>query len=190
MTTNVLLVGVGGQGILLAARIIARAAETAGFEVTTHEIHGMAQRGGSVSAQVRYGGKLFSPLMAEGSADVLGALEPVEALRFSHWLKPEGFAAVSVHPVIPVTVSTGRAAYPENFRELLAGRFARLKLVDCERLAVEHFKDIRLANTILLGALSNGLELPQDAWNQAMAACVKPAFAAANRSAFEEGRKL
>ena len=90
MITNILLTGVGGQGILLAARIIASAARSAGFDVTTNEIHGMAQRGGSVTAQIRFGEEVLSPLILEGTADALGALEPIEALRYSHYLKPEG----------------------------------------------------------------------------------------------------
>ena len=83
MITNILLTGVGGQGILLAARIIASAARSAGFDVTTNEIHGMAQRGGSVTAQIRFGEEVLSPLILEGTADALGALEPIEALRYS-----------------------------------------------------------------------------------------------------------
>ena len=93
---SVFLCGVGGQGVLLAAKIVAGAAEVSGLEVRTNEIHGMAQRGGSVTAHVRFGTEVFSPLIAEGSADALGALEHIEALRWAHFLKPGGIAAVSV----------------------------------------------------------------------------------------------
>ena len=119
MITNILLTGVGGQGILLAARIIASAARSAGFDVTTNEIHGMAQRGGSVTAQIRFGEEVLSPLILEGTADALGALEPIEALRYSHYLKPEGAAVVASRPIIPVTVSSGQAVYPADVEERL-----------------------------------------------------------------------
>lgn len=121
MIKNIILVGVGGQGILLAARIIASAAGHAGYDVTTNEIHGMAQRGGSVTAQIRYGEVVHSPLILEGTADVLGALEQVEALRYAAWLKPGALAAVSAESIIPVTVSSGRASYPGDVETRLPG---------------------------------------------------------------------
>ena len=119
MVQNIILSGVGGQGILLAAKIIATAAERAGFQVATNEIHGMAQRGGSVTAQIRYGENVFSPLIQEGFADVLASLEAIEALRCAHWLRPGGLAVVSTLRIIPVTVSSGTAKYPSDVAERL-----------------------------------------------------------------------
>lgn len=190
MITNILLTGVGGQGILLAARIIASAARSAGFDVTTNEIHGMAQRGGSVTAQIRYGEEVLSPLILEGTADAIGALEPIEALRYSHYLKPGGSAIVASRPIIPVTVSSGQAAYPADAGERLARTFPKLKFIDFDAVALEKFKNPKTANTILLGALSTGLSLPETAWRDAVAKCVKPACAELNLSAFEYGRTL
>ena len=189
MITNILLTGVGGQGILLAAHIIASAAEHARFDVSTNEIHGMAQRGGSVSAMIRYGAEVHSPLILEGTADVLGALEPIEALRYGHYLKPGALAAVSSCPIIPVTVSSGRSTYPADVEERLRKVFgSKLKYLDCDSVALERFGNLKVANTILLGALSNGLDLPPEAWRAAVESCVKPAFVELNLRAFEYGR--
>ena len=109
---NIVLAGVGGQGILLASEIVARAAMVAGFDVKTNEVHGMAQRGGSVVAQIRYGKEVNSPLVASGSAQVLGSLERIEALRYADYLAPGGLAVVSNQMVVPVSVSSGSASYP------------------------------------------------------------------------------
>ncbi len=188
MIRNIILAGVGGQGILLAARIIANAASGAGFDVTTNEIHGMAQRGGSVTAQVRYGEKVHSPLILEGTADVLGALEQIEALRYAHYLKPDGLAVVSRQVIIPVTVSSGKAQYPTDVEIRLQSCFQHLNYLDCPGMARER-GDARLANTILLGALSNGLDLPVDAWSQAIRNCIKTPLIDANLAAFQAGRE-
>ncbi len=190
MIKNIILVGVGGQGILLAARIVAAAAVRAGFDVTTNEIHGMAQRGGSVTAQIRYGEEVYSPLILEGTADVLGALEAVEALRYASSLRPGALAVVSRQAIIPVTVSSGQAKYPEDIGDRLQVTFQRLKYLDCTGLAEEKFGNGRVANLILLGALSNGLDLPGEAWHGAIGECVKPCFVELNRNAFEYGRTL
>ena len=189
MTRNILLVGVGGQGILLAAKITAAAAEIAGYDVTTHEIHGMAQRGGSVTAQIRFGEKVHSPLIVEGEADVLGALEAIEALRYAHYLRENALAAVSTQQIIPVTVSSGKAVYPSDVQSRLEAVFTNLKYLDCQGIA-EQLGNGKLANTILLGALSNGLSLPVKAWEQAIARGVKPQFVDANLQAFHAGREL
>jgi indolepyruvate ferredoxin oxidoreductase, beta subunit len=123
---SVVLVGVGGQGILLAARIVASAAMLAGFVVKTNEVHGMAQRGGSVMAQVSYGPVVHSPLVPRGTAQALGALEQVEALRHYDYLAPHGLAAVSSQAILPMAVSAGTARYPERAAELLRRVFPRL----------------------------------------------------------------
>ena len=127
-TTSIVLVGVGGQGILLAAQIIARAALISGSDVKTNEVHGMAQRGGSVVAQVRYGQHVYSPLVPEGTAQVLASLERIEALRFAGYLAPGGggLAVVSSQAIIPVTVSSGQAEYPEDAEDQLKAAFAGL----------------------------------------------------------------
>jgi indolepyruvate ferredoxin oxidoreductase beta subunit len=184
---SVVLVGVGGQGILLAAQITARAALAAGHDVKTNEVHGMAQRGGSVVAQIRYGAKVYSPLVPEGTAQVLASLERIEALRFAAYLAPDGLAVVSTQAIIPVTVSSGQGKYPADAEQRLRATFPRLAYVDAVAVA-ERLCDIRVANVILLGALSTALDLPAVAWARAIEECVKPKFVELNLKAFEEGK--
>ena len=186
---SLLLCGVGGQGILLAAKVVGAAAEAAGLDVAANEIHGMAQRGGSVRAFVRFGEGVRSPLVLEGEADVLAALEPVEALRWAHFLRPGGLAVVNTRPVVPVTVSSGKAKYPADLVARLARVFPRLVACDCEAEAIR-MGNARLSNTILVGMLSRDLPLPEEAWRTALARCVKPAFLEANLAAFAFGRSL
>lgn len=188
MSTNVMLCGVGGQGILFAAKVMACAAELSGYEVTTNELHGMAQRGGSVTAQVRFGSKVHSPLFGEGDADVLCALEPVEGLRCAHWLRPGGHAAISLQRLIPVTVSTGRASYPSDLEDRLLRSFSSPKLLDCAGMAFK-LGDMRLANTVMVGALSSWLGLPMSSWRGAFERIVKSGLVEKNIAAFLAGQE-
>ena len=186
-TTSVVLAGVGGPGILLASEIVARAAMIAGYQVKTNEVHGMAQRGGSVIAQIRYGKEVFSPLVAEGTARVFGALERVEGIRFAHYLAPDGLAVVSSQAIIPVTVSSGAAVYPMDAHDRLKAIFSRLIYVDAAIIASK-VGNIRASNVVILGALSTGLNLPIEAWHEAVAQSVPPEHKDLNLRAFEEGR--
>ena len=188
-TTSVVFVGVGGQGILLASTVTAKAAMLAGFEVKTNEVHGMAQRGGSVIAHVRYGAEVFSPTVPEGTADALGSLEEIEALRYAHYIAPDGLAVVNAASVVPVTVSSGAATYPEDVADRLRRAFKRLVYFDAGERAVE-LGNIRAANIVLLGALSRGLDLPQEAWKTAIASSVKEKQRDLNLRAFEIGRNV
>lgn len=187
-TTSVVLVGVGGQGILLASEIVAQAAVAAGFDVKTNEVHGMAQRGGSVVAQVRYGEKVFSPLIPRHSATVLGALEVAESLRWLDYLAENALAVVSSQRIIPVTVSSGAATYPELDETTLAGYFSRLVYLDAVGMATE-LGNSKASNVLLLGAMSTQLDLPEDAWETAIRTSVKPKFVDLNLRAFEAGRR-
>lgn len=187
---NIFLCGVGGQGILLAAKIIADAAAGGGFEVAANEIHGMAQRGGSVTAQIRYGTVVHSPLILEGTADVLGALEHIEAIRQAHVLKPGGFAAVSRTSLIPVSVSSGTAAYPADVEARLRRLFPRLCYTDCTAQAIA-MGDARLANTMLVGIVSSALgDIPSTAWHQAIRNRVRAPLLDRNIAAFDCGRAI
>jgi indolepyruvate ferredoxin oxidoreductase beta subunit len=188
-TKSVVLVGVGGQGILLASEIVAKAAMLKGYQVKTNEVHGMAQRGGSVIAYVRYGTEVFSPTVPEGTADALGALEQIEALRYAHYIAPDGLAVVNAQSVVPVTVSSGAATYPEDVADRLKRAFSRLVYFDAGEKAVE-LGNIRAANIVLLGALSRGLDLPQEAWKAAIASSVKEKQRDLNLRAFEIGRNI
>ncbi|MFA5292536.1 MAG: indolepyruvate oxidoreductase subunit beta [Phycisphaerae bacterium] len=185
--TSVVLSGVGGQGILLASEITANTAMLADFDVKTNEVHGMAQRGGSVLAQIRYGKKVYSPLVAKGTAKVLVALEQIEALRFSDYLAPGGVAVVNSQAIIPVTVSSGAAKYPQNVRQKLEDVFDKLVFIDAAKIAIEA-GNIRAANVVLLGAMSNHLDLPIDCWLKAIESAVKDKYAELNKKAFYAGR--
>jgi len=188
-TKSVVLAGVGGQGILLASGIVARAAMQAGYDVKTNEVHGMAQRGGSVVAQIRFGTKVYSPLVPMGTARVLGALEQTEALRYSGYLAKDGLAVVNAQTIVPVTVSMGAARYPENIEALLRNAFPRMIYLDAASKAVE-LGEIRTANIVLLGALSRGLDLQEAAWREAIASSVKEKFRDLNLKAFDIGRNF
>jgi indolepyruvate ferredoxin oxidoreductase, beta subunit len=187
--TSIVMVGVGGQGILLATQIAARAALLGGHDVKTNEVHGMAQRGGSVIAQIRYGKKVYSPLVSMGTAQVLASLERIEALRFADYLAPDGLAVVSSQAIVPVTVSSGKAIYPEDAERRLKAAFKRLAFIDAVGVA-ERICEARAANVVLLGAMSTALDLPRDCWEKAIGECVKPKFQDINRRAFDEGVSL
>ncbi|MDW7710071.1 MAG: indolepyruvate oxidoreductase subunit beta [Deferrisomatales bacterium] len=187
--TGVVLVGVGGQGVLLASEITARAAIVAGFEVKTNEVHGMAQRGGSVIAQVRYGPRVWSPLVEQGTARVLGSLERIEALRYHQLLAPEGLAVVSSQMIVPTTVSSGQAVYPADAEERLARVFPSLVYVDALAEA-RALGDARAANIVVLGAMSTALDLPVAAWEQALGESVRAEHLERNLRAFHRGREL
>jgi len=188
-SVGIMLVGVGGQGILLATQIAARAAMDAGFDVKTNEVHGMAQRGGSVVAQVRYGPHVASPLIPEGTARALASLERIEPLRYANLLAPDGLAVVSSQAIVPVTVSSGKASYPADAEDRLRRVFPRLVYIDAVAVA-ERLCDPRTANVVLLGALSTALSLPEESWIKAIESCVKPKFVDINTKAFREGRAL
>ncbi|OQY23398.1 MAG: hypothetical protein B6I37_05385 [Desulfobacteraceae bacterium 4572_35.2] len=187
--TSVVLVGVGGQGILLASEVMATAAALAGFEVKTNEVHGMAQRGGSVIAQIRYGQQVFSPLVAEGTARVIGALEQVEGLRYHPYLAEGGFAVVSQQAIVPVSVSAGQSKYPQDLQPRLGEVYPRLAWVDVQQ-AAEDIGNPKVANMVVLGAMSTELDLPSAVWEQAISQCVKPEFLDSNLMAFVIGRSL
>ena len=184
--SDVVLAGVGGQGIVLASKLLAEAAFRAGYDVKANEVHGMAQRGGSVLAQVRFGEKVFSPLVPSGRADFLVGLEEVEALRYAGYLGDGGWAIVNRRKIVPVTVSSGSFRYPEDIEGRLRARFERLVLVEGERLAREA-GNARTENVVLLGALSNFLDIPLGIWEEVIAHLV-PRSTEANLKAFSLGR--
>jgi len=188
-TISIVLAGVGGQGILLASTITAKAAMNAGFEVKMNEVHGMAQRGGSVIAQIRYGKNVHSPLVEEGTAKVLAALEQIEAIRFAHYLSPDGLAVVSNQVIVPVTVSMGGAAYPADAKEKMDKIFKNVIHVDALAKA-EELGNIRAANVIILGAMSKGLDLDIKCWHDAIKSTVKSDYVDLNIKAFDIGRSL
>ena len=170
----------------MAAEILAQAALIAGHDVKTNEVHGMAQRGGSVMAQIRFGAKVFSPLVPEGTAQVVASLERIEALRHYRYLAPGGLAVVSSQIIMPVTVSSGLATYPADSEDRLRRTFPRLVYLDAAHIAAS-LGNSRAANTVLLGAISNGLSLPKDSWQEALHKCIKAKFLELNKQAFAAG---
>ena len=150
---------------------------------------GMAQRGGSVLAQVRYGKKVYSPLVPKGTATVLASLEKTEAIRYVDYLAPDGLAVISDQIIVPVTVSSGAATYPDLDEAPLRKIFPRLAYVHAVDRAIE-LGNARAANVILLGSLSTKLDLTDEAWQNAIKKCVKPQFVDLNLKAFYLGREL
>jgi len=187
-TTSVVLAGVGGQGILLASEIIAQAAVAAGYDVKTNEVHGMAQRGGSVIAQIRFGTQVHTPIISRKTATVLGSLELLESLRYIDYLADDGLAVVSSQRIVPVTVSSGATPYPTLDEAALKPYFPRLVYLDAVGEASQ-LGNAKAANTVLLGAMSNQLTLPIEAWQQAIKQSVKPKFLEVNLQAFYRGRE-
>jgi len=189
MTTSIVLAGVGGQGILLASEIVAQAAVGAGFDVKTNEVHGMAQRGGSVIAQIRYGNEVFSPLVPKGTAKILGSLERIECLRYVDYLARDGVAVVSDQKIVPVTASTGGTPYPEVDEQVLSQFFPKLVYLQALKWATA-LGNVKTANIILLGTISTYLDLPESAWETAIRQSVKEKFVAINIEAFQKGRSV
>lgn len=186
--TNIVIVGVGGQGSLVAGQIIARVATLANLSVATSEVHGMAQRGGSVFSTVRYGKDVLSPTVPEGAADVLLALEKLEALRYLNYLRVDGLALVNDQRIVPSVESLKLAPYPDDkaIVETLHRRTEHVFLVPALEIAQE-LGNPAVANTVMLGVLSHFLDLPQAAWRQAVTELVPPKTLELNLLAFEEG---
>ncbi len=184
---NLALAGVGGQGSVLAGQVVARAAELSGFTVAASEVHGMAQRGGSVFSTVRYGEALLSPRVPDGEADALVAFEKLEALRFLGALKPDGLALVNDQRVTPSVESLKGAPYPEDVEEVLNLYTPHVWMAPGLSVARE-LGNPKLANAVVLGALSRWLELPEAAWVRALEELVPPKTIQLNREAFARGR--
>ncbi|MBN1977843.1 MAG: indolepyruvate oxidoreductase subunit beta [Anaerolineae bacterium] len=190
-TMNFLLVGVGGQGALLASNVLAHVGVKAGFDVKKAEVHGMAQRGGSVSSQIRWGEKVHSPLISEGEVDYLVAFEKLEALRYVGMLRPGGTALVGEMSIPPLSVSSGDDVYPgdEEVQRVIGAAAGDVRFVPSLRLA-EEAGNVRAHNVVLLGALSNLIEqVPPETWLDAIAARVPERYVAVNQRAFQMGRE-
>ncbi len=184
MTHSVLLVGVGGQGIISAAQVLAEAALSAGFDVKTSEVHGMAQRGGSVQSMVRWGEEVFSPLIPEGQADFVLAFEMLEGLRYVRFLAPGGGMIVNRVRIDPLPVLAGAAEYPAGIDALLKEKLPGTIVLDAAELG-ERAGNRRAAGAAILGALSKRLEFNRDVWEHALRRNVPKKALEANLRAFE-----
>ena len=187
-TKNILLCGVGGQGTILTSRILTEGLLKAGFDVKMSEVHGMAQRGGSVSTQVRYGEKVYSPLFGKGQADVCVAFERMEAVRYADYLKPGGICVVNDYRLTPMSVAAGAAEYPENAVNAVSAVFETVVIPAAEIAA--GLGNARTMNVVLFGALVKALELgklPGVKWEEVIASLVPEKLLSVNLEAFKAG---
>ena len=185
---SILICGVGGQGTLLMSKTLTAGHVQAGYDVKMSEVHGMAQRGGSVSTQVRYGEKVFSPIIGRGEADVLVAFEKLEAARYSDLLKIGGTALINDYEVMPLPVSSGAAEYPQNIVEQLQRSFD-VSVIPASTIAKE-LGNLRCTNIVLLGALVRAFHLESIDWNAALTESVPPKALALNLAAFDAGYRF
>jgi len=184
--TNIIITGVGGQGILLASEIISESAVLAGYDVKRSEIHGMAQRGGSVNSHIRFGKKIYSPLVMKGECDLLLAFEKLEAVRMADFINKEGTIIVNDQQINPVPVSSGLAVYPENIEEILKKYFPSVIFVNAFELA-KQAGNVRTANIALLGVASKKLNIPIDVWEKVIVERVPQRAIEVNLKAFHLG---
>jgi indolepyruvate ferredoxin oxidoreductase beta subunit len=187
--TNILLVGVGGQGILLASEILSEAAMLAGFDVKKSEIHGMSQRGGSVVSHVRYGAEVFSPIVPEGEGDILFGFELMETCRSLPLLKQGGAVVANDLQISPPSVLMGQETYPAGLIERISELFPDFLLVDGQKIAADA-GNVKAANTVLLGAVSRRLVIAEEFWMRALEKMVPPKALEVNKKAFLIGRGL
>ncbi len=187
-TKNIMIVGVGGQGSLLASKLLGHLLLTEGYDVKVSEVHGMSQRGGSVVTYVRFGDKVYSPIIDKGEADVIVSFELLEAARYLPFLKKGGQIVTNTQQVDPMPVVTGDAAYPEDLISKLEAKGAQVVAMDCLKLA-ETAGSMKAVNIVLMGKLSNYFEIPAQSWKTAIEACVPEKFRELNLKAFELGRE-
>lgn len=185
-TKNILIVGVGGQGTILASKVIAGVAMRKNLDIKVSEIHGMAQRGGSVVTQVRYGKEVFAPTITPGAADAILAFEKLEALRWLHYLAEGGTVIVNSQELYPLPVLTGTVEYPANIVERIRKKVPRTLEVDALEIA-EKCGSPRVVNTVLLGVLAGMLESDLDIWREVIKETVPYRTIDTNLAAFEEG---
>ncbi len=186
-TKNIMIVGVGGQGSLLASKLLGHLLMEQGYDVKVSEVHGMSQRGGSVVTYVRYGDKVYSPVIDKGEADFIVSFEILEAARWISYLKPEGRIVTSTQQIDPMPVIIGAAEYPENLAEKLKASGVKVDAMDCLALA-EKAGSPKAVNIVLMGRLSHYFDLPEEAWQKALEACVPAKFLELNKKAFELGK--
>jgi indolepyruvate ferredoxin oxidoreductase beta subunit len=185
---NILFCGVGGQGILLASELTTSALLSTGMDVKKSEVHGLAQRGGSVEAHLRYGKKVYSPLIEAGTADLLVALEIMEALRYLPFLHKNSKVIVNTQKILPPAVATGKMTYPENIIEELTDRGLTVIPVDGFEIA-KKAGNVKAANVALVGALSTLLPIPEETFIEIIKQRVPARFLDVNLTVFQEGRK-
>jgi indolepyruvate ferredoxin oxidoreductase beta subunit len=185
-TWNILIAGVGGQGTLLTSKILGTLAQNAGYDVKVSEVHGMAQRGGSVVTYVKMAGQVYSPIIEPGEADVLLAFELLEALRYAPHVKPGGFILANTQQILPMPVITGKQAYPADIMGQLAKYNVNVMATDALDKALKA-GSARAVNTVMLGMLSNVMGIEQSLWLDALKNCVPAKLLDVNLRAFQAG---
>ena len=188
-TKSVMIVGVGGQGSLLASRLLGNVLLAQGFDVKVSEVHGMSQRGGSVVTYVKYGEKVYSPVIEKGEADVIISFEQLEAARWVSYLKKGGHLIVSTQKLDPMPVIIGTAKYPENIMDKLTDLGVDVIAVDALSLA-EEAGSSKASNVVLMGVLSTKMNFDDNLWQNALLQCVPAKFLELNKKAFELGKNV
>lgn len=188
-TKNVMIVGVGGQGSLLASKLLGNLLVEQGYDVKVSEVHGMSQRGGSVVTYVRYGDKVYSPVIDKGEADFIISFELLEAARWAEYLRPGGRIIVNTQQIDPMPVITGAAAYPEDILAKLRALGLQVDAVDALETA-EQAGSAKTINIVLMGRLARYFDVPQDEWQKALERVVPAKFLALNQKAFALGMQL
>lgn len=183
---NIMIVGVGGQGTLLASRVLGNVALKKNFDVKVSEVHGMAQRGGSVVTYVKMGSKVFSPLIEKGEADVILAFERLEALRWADYLKNDGTIIINDQRIDPMPVITGKAKYPDRIVEKLSEIIKKTITIDALKIAKE-CGNIKAVNIVLLGLLAKSIAIEKEIWLEAIREVVPVKALEVNLKAFEAG---
>lgn len=188
-THNILIVGVGGQGVLLASELLSEVAMMSGLDVKKSEVHGMSQRGGVVSSHVRIGPRVFSPIIPYGQADIVMSFEQAEGLRAMDWLKKDGKLIVSTTRLVPPIANFGDVHYPEDPVGEMKKKSDHVIAIEADKMAQE-LGNIRLVNTILLAVASPFMGFDASVWQDAIKKLVKPKFVDINLKAFEQGSAL
>lgn len=186
---NVLIVGVGGQGIILASDVLGKVAARHGYDVKKNEIHGMAQRGGSVSSHVRFGKNVSAPIIKMGEADVLLSFEQIETLRYFPYLSDAGNVIVNDHKILPPAVFTGKQDYPAGVIEKIKDKVPSAVVVNGLEVA-NQIGNPRVVNVIFLGVLSQYLDIPSETYEEVLKESLKPKLVDINLQAFQKGRSL
>lgn len=187
MTKNIMIVGVGGQGSLLASKLLGHLLLTKGYDVKVSEVHGMSQRGGSVVTYVRFGEKVYSPIIDRGEADFIVSFEKLEAARYLEYLREGGHIVVNTQEIDPMPVIIGAAQYPEDLVEKMKAAGAQVDATDCLSIANEAGSS-KAVNIVLMGKLSKYFDFTADEWEQAIQECVPEKFRELNLKAFRLGR--
>ena len=187
-TKNIMIVGVGGQGTLLASKLLGRVLLTRGYDIKVSEVHGMSQRGGSVVTFVRYGDKVYSPIIDKGEADVILSFELLEAARWAEYLRPDGTIIANTQQIDPMPVVTGAAQYPEALAEKISALGVKLDAFDALSPAQEA-GSAKAVNLVLLGRLSKYFDFTEDEWMKAIELSVPEKFLEINKKAFALGAK-